>query len=339
MAAQTEGQPAIDVESLSKEFSGGDGSVLAVDDVSFSIDHGSVVGILGPNGAGKTTMIKSILGLIEPTDGTVRVCGLDPTSDKRDIYQYVSAVLEGDRNIYWRLTVRENLRYFTGLQGMAPDATAQRQERLLSLLNLEDKADERVRNLSRGMKQKACLACVLCRETPVVFLDEPTLGLDVEAARDLRRELTRLTEEENRTVVVTSHDMDVIEAVCDRVLVFNEGRLITNKRLDALLDLFSVQSYRVDLADRYPQTSTIPGYDPDWSADRRSFEVVVDDRADFYSFVDTLQRADVPFERLTAVEPDLEDIFLSLVEDGTPETSPTSTDQTAASAVTSGGDR
>lgn len=303
---------ALAVRNLHKAYGSGDDVVTAVDDVSFTVNRGEVVGILGPNGAGKTTTIKSILGLVEPTDGTITVDGVDPSKAGSAVYQHVSAVLEGARNVYWRLTVRENLRYFTGIQGVHPDTADDEHDRLLGLVDLEAKADEPVRNLSRGMQQKASLACALARDTPVVFLDEPTLGLDVEAARDLRREIRRLAEEENRTIVLSSHDMDVIQDICDRVVILNEGRVVADDTVDALVDLFATQTYQLDLAVR-PDTLVLNAFDTTWVSEE-SFEVVLTDSDELYELMRTLESAGVAIQQITALEPDFEDVFLSVIE-------------------------
>ena len=310
-------RPIIEVRDLTKQFAGPEGEITAVDGVSFSIEKGEIVGFLGPNGAGKTTTIKSILGIIEPTHGKALIDGIDPTVGTKQAYNRVSGMLEGARNIYWRLTVRENLRYFTGLQGRHPDRETERHEQLLSLVNLESKADEQVRALSRGMKQKACLACVLARSTPVVFLDEPTLGLDVEGSRDLQSELRRLASEEDRTVIISSHNMDVIESICDRVLLFDNGQLAVDDRVESLLEAFSTQAYRVYLNERFPTEQSVEGYDLDWAADRMSFSVTLHDEADFYTFTDMLEAADMSLDRLEPVTADLENVFVSILDEQT----------------------
>ena len=170
-APATHGEPAVEVEGLRKRFGEGDDAVVAVDGVSFAVETGSVVGLLGPNGAGKTTLIKSVLGMVLPDAGTVRIRGVDVDDRPRAAYASVDAMLEGARNDYWRLTVRENLRYFAAVGGVDPDAVADRHDRLLDQLGLADRADTPVRELSRGMKQKVSLASVLAGGAEVVFLD------------------------------------------------------------------------------------------------------------------------------------------------------------------------
>jgi ABC-2 type transport system ATP-binding protein len=317
-SARSETAEALAVSNLQKVYGSGDDAVTAVDGVSFTVNRGEVVGILGPNGAGKTTTIKSILGLVEPSGGTITVDGVDPAEAGTDIYQHVSAVLEGARNVYWRLTVRENLRYFTGIQGIHPDSAHEEYDRLLELVDLEAKADEPVRNLSRGMQQKASLACALARDTPVVFLDEPTLGLDVEAARDLRQEIRRLAEEENRTIILSSHDMDVIQDICDRVVILNEGRVVADDTVDSLVDLFATQTYQLDLADR-PDALALDAFEATWVSEE-SFEVVLTDSDELYDLMRTLEASGAAVQQVTSLEPEFEDIFLSVIDDETEET-------------------
>ncbi|MXR43338.1 ATP-binding cassette domain-containing protein [Halobaculum sp. WSA2] len=313
------GTPALAVQGLSKRFGSGDDAVTAVDDVSFAIERGSVVGLLGPNGAGKTTLIKSILGTVIPDEGTVRVLGRDATDGRRAAYANVDAMLEGARNDYWRLTVRENLRYFATIGGIAPDSVADRHDRLLDRLDLADRADTPVRELSRGMKQKVSLASVLAGGAELVFLDEPTLGLDVEGSRTLRREIRRLAEEEDLTVVVSSHDMRVIEDVCDRVIVMSEGSIVADDAVERLLG--TVDEYRVRVASDDLTPATVDDLrgrfdvaDADSGADPPSLEVVTDGDA-VYDLFDALRAAGVTLDRVETVEPTLEDVFVRLTGD------------------------
>ncbi|GAB3687350.1 daunorubicin resistance protein DrrA family ABC transporter ATP-binding protein [Salinarchaeum chitinilyticum] len=237
--------PALSVDGLAKTFGEGADAVHAVDDLSLSVEDGEVVGVLGPNGAGKTTAIKSMLGLVLPDTGTVEVCGVDVHDDPAHAYRHVDAMLEGARNVYWRLTVRENLRYFAGLGGVDPDRLTDRHDRLLDSLDLADVAGTVVNELSRGMKQKVSLATTLARDVDVVFLDEPTLGLDVESSIELQSELRRLAERENVTIVLCSHDMAVIEAVCDRIVILQNGRVIADDPMDELVDVLREKRFSV----------------------------------------------------------------------------------------------
>ena len=302
---------ALVVEGLSKQFGSDETAVTAVDDVSFGVERGSVVGLLGPNGAGKTTTIKSILGMVLPDSGSVRVEGIDMHEHPRKAYAHVDAMLEGARNDYWRLTVRENLRYFATISGVAPDSVAGRHERLLDQLDLRAKADEPVRDLSRGMKQKVSLASVLATDASVVFLDEPTLGLDVESSLTLRRD---------RTVILSSHDMDVIEDVCDRVIIMNEGRVIADDSVEQLLAGSGTRRFRVtspDIDDTLQRRidERFEVTDVTEPAGKRQIEVATDSDG-FYELVEVLRAADVTIDGVTTASGDLEDVFLGLTGAG-----------------------
>jgi len=316
-------EPGLVVDGLRKTFGSGPDTVTAVDGVSLTVDRGSVVGVLGPNGAGKTTLIKSILGMVYPDEGEVRIDGVDARESPRSAYAGVDAMLEGARNDYWRLTVRENLRYFATISGVAPDSVAARHDRLLDRLGLAEKADVAVRDLSRGMKQKVSLASVLAGGATVVFLDEPTLGLDVESSRTLQRELRRLVAEEDLTVVLSSHDMDVVETVCDRVVIMSEGRIVADDSVDALL--------RTDDSHRLELTS--PAFDDGLlgalaerdgvvgtaSLDRGGRIELRADSEELYALMAALDDRGVALETVRSVERDLEDAFVDITGTGGPE--------------------
>jgi ABC-2 type transport system ATP-binding protein len=319
-ATATDTESAVVVDGVRKCFGSGPDAVRAVDDVSFTIDRGSVVGLLGPNGAGKTTLIKCVLGMVIADEGTVSLYGHDVYTEPRAAYARVDAMLEGARNDYWRLTVRENLRYFATVSGVDPDSVAARHDRLLDQLDLADKADTPVRKLSRGMKQKVSLASVLATESDVVFLDEPTLGLDVESSLKLRRELRRIVEARDLTVVLSSHDMDVIEDVCDRVIIMSDGRVIADDTVSNLLHRSGAETYRVTSPDVDDATvDALEARVDVRGVDRRDGRTHVEVRVDsdgFYRLVDTLREHGVTIDSVTTAERDLESVFVELT-DGT----------------------
>ncbi|MFC4541862.1 ABC transporter ATP-binding protein [Halosolutus amylolyticus] len=307
---------AVSVTGLCKRFGDGPDAITAVDDVSFDVETGSIVGLLGPNGAGKTTLIKSILGMVLPDAGSVRIRGVDVYDRPRKAYASVDAMLEGARNDYWRLTVRENLRYFATISGVDPASVRDRHERLLAQLGLADRADVPVRDLSRGMKQKVSLASVLAGGAAVVFLDEPTLGLDVESSRTLQRELRRLVEQEGLTVVLSSHDMDVVETVCDRVLIMSDGEIVADDSVDALLS--GTDRHRVQITSRDLDAAIVStlrdrfetiGVDPRDSGARID---VTTDGDGLYELLGHLRAENVRLDRVRTIEPDLEDVFVDL---------------------------
>ena len=316
--------PALTVTDLRKEYGNPSDPVTAVDGVSFDVHDGEVVGLLGPNGAGKTTTIKACLGLVSPTSGTVRLKGVDVSENPRRVYEHVSAVLEGNRNVYWRLTVRENVNFFASLQGKNPRTERDRLDGIISRLGLEEKDDEPVRNLSRGMKQKVALACALARDTPILFLDEPTLGLDVGSSYDLRRELRRLVDEYEKTVVLSSHDMDVVESLCERVVVINDGAVVTDDAVDDLVDVFRTEVYRITIENDLSATALDAlasrfGVEA-WTTEgtHASADVLLDTPEQVYEIMRTLRTAGATPVAVTPTEPDLETVFLDLTSgDGT----------------------
>ncbi len=312
--------PALEVERVTKRFGSGEDGVLAVDGVSLTVESGSVVGLLGPNGAGKTTLIKCALGIVVPDGGSVRLFGTDVAGGRRAAYADVDAMLEGARNDYWRLTVRENLRYFATIHGVDPDSVAGRHDRLLERFDLAERADTPVRDLSRGMKQKVSLASVLAGGADLVFLDEPTLGLDIESSRTLRRELQRLAREEGLTILVSSHDMAVIEDICDRVVMMADGEVVADDTVAALLSGAETDTVRVESTDiDSGVVATL----------RKQFEVGRVESRDgrtrvevaaagdrLYDLMDTLRTADVTVEDIRTVQPELEEVFVDLTGAG-----------------------
>jgi ABC-2 type transport system ATP-binding protein len=310
----------IDVDALSKVYGDGESGITAVDDVSFSIESGSVVGILGPNGAGKTTTIKSMLGLILPSEGTVEIAGEDVLNEPKRAYRHVGSMLEGARNVYWRLTVQHNLRFFAALGGYDPGERRSHHERLLDRFELTERSDSIVNELSRGMKQKVALASVLAQEPDVALLDEPTLGLDVESSLELRKEIKSAVEERGMTVILSSHDMDVIEDLCDRVIVLNEGSVIADDTVDNLIDLFKSQELEVTgrgLVDADQRRELERSYNiSEWREDddRTDISFVLTDPNAIGDIVDRVVRAGLQIETVNTVEPDFEDVFLELAD-------------------------
>ncbi len=293
--------------------------VVAVDHISVEVAYGKIVGLLGPNGAGKTTTIKCILGLMEPDGGEISVCGYDARRQRAAAMSRVAAVLEGARNIYWRLSVWENLEYFAGLNGIGGRDGALYFQQLLQRFGLEDKKDTTVLELSQGNKQKVAVACALAKRTPLVFLDEPTLGLDVETSYQLRQAIKDMVRDEGRTIVISSHDMAVVQDVCERVVIMANGRIIADDQVQNLLALFRTREYLVKLArdltregqeiiqEQFPQAViTSDGHDP-------SVRVQLINGQDIYRLIDVMRQANADIASITQEEPDLEKAFVELV--------------------------
>jgi ABC-2 type transport system ATP-binding protein len=216
----------IRTESLTKIFEKGKKrEVVALDKVSMEIGRGEVFGLLGPNGAGKTTLIRILIGLLTPTEGNAWVLGRDVTQDIDYIRERVS-LLPQEAGIYERLTARENLVYYGGLYGIPDDDLHNRADRLLDTVGLREKEDYQVKGFSGGMKRKVLVARALIIEPEIVFMDEPTTGVDTIGARVVRNVLKKLSSEQKRTIILTTHDLNEVSELCDRVGILNEGSLV-----------------------------------------------------------------------------------------------------------------
>lgn len=212
---------AIRAHGLTRRF----GDVLAVDGLDLEVPSGSIFGFLGPNGAGKTTTIRLLLGLVEPSEGTAEVLGRDVLSDSQGIRERVGVLLEND-GLYDRLTARQNLDFFARVARLDSNQRESRIRRLLEEIGLWERRDDPVADFSRGMKQKLALARAFINRPELLFLDEPTAGLDPPTAVALRRELVSLARERGVTVFLTTHNLLEAERVCDRVAVIRQGRLL-----------------------------------------------------------------------------------------------------------------
>jgi ABC-2 type transport system ATP-binding protein len=202
-------------------------NVEAVRGVSFEIQEGELFGLLGPNGAGKTTTIKMLITLLIPTKGTARVLGHDVVKDAREVRRRIGYVFGGERGVYERLSGYDNLRYFAELYGVPPSKIGPRIEELLELVGLKGREQERTEGYSRGMKQRLHIARGLLHDPPVVFLDEPTIGLDPVGARELRATIASLAQA-GKTILLTTHYMFEADALCDRIAVINRGEIVAH---------------------------------------------------------------------------------------------------------------
>src|SRR4051794_37917365 len=199
--------------------------VEAVRGVSFSVEQGELFGLLGPNGAGKTTTIKMLITLLLPTSGQARVLGRDVVTDAREVRKRIGYVFGGDRGLYERLSAHDNLRYFSELYGVSGKAQRARIDEVLELVGLKGREQERVEGYSRGMRQRLHIARGILHDPEVVFLDEPTIGVDPVGARDLRQTIADLVTA-GKTVLLTTHYMFEADALCDRIAVIAKGQIV-----------------------------------------------------------------------------------------------------------------
>ena len=296
--------------------------IQAVENVSFTVKRGEILGLLGTNGAGKTTTIKMICGLLTPDSGTVIVNGLDNQAKRLETLCEISAVLEGNRNIYWRLTVRENLEYFAGNRGVSRKEVAGRIEELLKQFSLKDKENELVNRLSRGMQQKLAIAVALLADSEVILLDEPTLGLDVETGYEIRELLKDIVKNQKRTIIMSSHDMGVIQDLCERTVIINNGQLVTDDRVENLLRLFEVRSYTVTLGEPLNDEQTqgltkkfpVHTYEQD-DGGRPTIEVELARSEEIYDLFALLKWNETQIEAIDRSTINFEQVFMEIVKE------------------------
>jgi len=199
--------------------------VEAVKGISFEVEFGELFGLLGPNGAGKTTTIKMLTTLLTPTSGAAKVLGFDVAKDVIDIRRRIGIIFGGERGLYYRVSGRENLRYFADLYGVPVSKRDKRITDLLDLVGLSDRADTKVEGYSRGMKQRLHIAKGLINDPDVIFMDEPTIGLDPEAARETRAMIKGLVEK-GKTILLTTHYMFEADELCSRIAVISNGKIV-----------------------------------------------------------------------------------------------------------------
>ena len=216
-----EREPIIETEGLTKVY----GSQTAVNQLTFQIREGEVFGFLGPNGAGKTTTLLMFMGLTEPTSGKVRVCGFDPARDPLGVKERVGYLPE-NVGFYEDMDARQNLRFVARLNRIPDDVSLERIEGLLNVVGLLEEAEKKVGIYSKGMRQRLGIAEVLVKEPKVIFLDEPTIGLDPDGTNRMLNLIHSLSREKNITVFLSSHLLDQVQRICDRVGIMIKGELV-----------------------------------------------------------------------------------------------------------------
>ncbi|MGV8145472.1 MAG: ABC transporter ATP-binding protein [Alkaliphilus sp.] len=312
----------LQVNNISKTYKIRKGeSIKAVDDISFSVKKGEIFGLLGPNGAGKTTTVKMICALIRGDGGEILVNGVNNVKRRTKALRSISAVLEGNRNIYWRLTVRENLEFFAALKGKSPKKLKDKIDYYIDFFDLAEKEKETARNLSRGMQQKLAIATALVSGTEIILLDEPTLGLDVKASYEIRDLLKRIAKENGTTIIITTHDMSVVQEICERVIIINNGAIIAEDKVENLLRLFDTKSYRFvvegmltnEQKDLFGKTRQIEVIEKNEKTD---ITFSSNDTALFYDAIEILKRDNSIIESIAQKEVNFEKVFMEIIEEG-----------------------
>ena len=300
--------PVLEAYHLRKSYRYQGKVIQAVRDVSLNIAAGEVVAFLGPNGAGKTTTIKMIAGLILPDEGSVSIADCNPHRDSQAL-RSLGAVLEGNRNLYWRLTPEENLEYFGVLRGLSRRVARQRGQALLQRFDLLAKRRTTVQTLSRGMQQKLAIAVALVHQPQLLLLDEPTLGLDVEATETVKL-LVREIAREGCAILLTTHQLNIAEELSDRVAIIHKGEIVAEEPTEELIRQFSGTAYTLELEARLDvnRASKIEALGGVVQA-----EMIQIEPEELYQVFDILKP--LPIVRVEKDQANLTEIFLKLVQE------------------------
>lgn len=316
-AGPTATQPAIELQSLSKRYGRGKRAVEAVKPLSLTVQPGQVFGFLGPNGAGKTTTIKMLAGLLLPSTGTALIHGFDITRQRSRAVQQIGAVLEGSRNVYWSLTAWQNLLYFGRLKGLRTARIKPQAERLLQELGLWDRRHDQLGGFSRGMQQKVAIAAALVTDPPVILLDEPTIGLDVEAAHTVKQWVTRLAREEGKTVVLTTHQLAMAEELSDRVAVIRSGEIVADLSIGDLLDRYAENRHQIRVAaPAHLIAGKLVADAQIEEVDSQQTRILLPstDQQQLQAALGEIRQLELPLIEVTRVRPTLEQVFVRLVQ-------------------------
>ncbi len=220
----------LEVENLAKHY----GDFAAVDDISFTVEEGEVFGLLGPNGAGKTTTISMLTGIIEPTSGTARIGGFDIHDQMMEVKR-INGLVPQDLALYPTISARSNLEFFGRIYGLYGKALKERVNDVLRLVALVDRADDAIEKYSGGMKRRINIAAGLVHQPRLLFLDEPTVGVDPQSRNHIFESVLRLNRERGMSIIYTSHYMEEVELLCKRVAIIDQGKIIAMDSVENLI--------------------------------------------------------------------------------------------------------
>jgi len=322
----TDTEYAIVTESLTKVYpphskvKGVGPSKPAVDGITFKVRKGEIFGLLGPNGAGKTTTIKMLSTLLLPTSGRATVMGLDVEKQAVEIRKRINLVSGGERGLYYRLTGKQNLTFFSDLYRVPKEIRDKRVKDLLDMVGLTQAADKRIEDYSRGMKQRLHIARGLVNDPDVLFLDEPTIGLDPEIAKEIR-EMVKGMSKSGKTILLTTHYMQEAEQLCSNINIINDGRTVASGTMSDLRDLamddsvieFEVRDADLTAIDPLSSLDGVRNVHLDMEGPHPMIRVQTLAGSNLMMpIASKLERCGIL--RMSSAEPTLEDIYLRLVK-------------------------
>ncbi len=291
--------------------------VEALHNVSFKVNGGEVCGLLGPNGAGKTTLVKIIAGLLLPSNGTVRLDKFDVLRERYAALRRLGVTLEGARNLYWCLSLRDNLFYFGQIKGVAPSVIRKRLPQVLESMQLEDLVNRPVGTLSSGQKQRAALAVALIHAPALLILDEPTAGLDVASVDALINVLHRLRCEQGVVMLVASHDLAFVQALADIVVFINQGHIVGIRSANDLEAIAEGECYRLNLIEHPDLQAKVQAILPEaglqFEAETHSVTVVIPHSETLSSYLARLSAGGITVRSADRLNGDLATVYRHLL--------------------------
>jgi ABC-2 type transport system ATP-binding protein len=321
--------PAIlEVEHLVKKY----GDFAAVDDISFSVEQGEVFGLLGPNGAGKTQTISMLTGIVEPTEGTARIAGYDIKRELNETKQ-ISGLVPQELALYPTLSARANLDFFGRIYGLRGRMLKEQVEDVLHIVSLTDRADEPVENYSGGMKRRVNIAAGLVHQPKLLFLDEPTVGVDPQSRNHIFESVLKLNRERGMSIIYTSHYMEEVELLCNRVAIIDRGRIIALDNIKNLMASLGGGILQVGVPNVTRQLlrelsglpaveeacpsepDAVPAGDVNGEPEPEGNTIKIMTRDSQHALVNVigyLNDHDIPITSLNILEPNLETVFLHL---------------------------
>jgi ABC-2 type transport system ATP-binding protein len=310
-------EPILRVEHVFKTYPGrfGRPPFEAVRDVSFEVAPGEILGLLGPNGAGKTTTLKMVAGLLRPSEGRVLIAGRDVAQERSRAVRELGAVLEGNRNLHWKLTAEENLHYFGALKGVSD--VRRRTLEVLERLEMTPHRLKRVGELSRGLQQRVAIAVALMGRPRLMLLDEPTLGLDVVSAGTFK-DVVRSIADDGCAIVLTTHQMEVAQALSGDIAIIAHGRVAELNSLNALQAAYSTPGYRLTVRGALPDAlaarlAEVGAADVTKEAGLTGFSLPEGAVGKLYQAIDLVAEAGVELVRVEQQEVNLEAIYRRVV--------------------------
>ena len=289
--------------------------------ISLKVEPGQIIGILGINGAGKTTTIKMLTTMIEPTAGTISIDGIDAVKEYMLVKNKINLITGGERNIYWRLTAQENLEYFGSLYGLSKGELKKKVIQVLKVVNLYEAKDIPVEKFSKGMKQRLQIARGLINDPSYIFMDEPTLGLDILIAKELRNYIKKVAVEEKKGIILTTHYILEAEELCDYIYVLDKGKFIYEGTPEYLKNMYK-RNYKwkiecLELNKSFVENISrnvegIVKVHPDYEKNFVEIETVEDNIMIIFELA---KKYEVSIQKLATSDMTLEDALMRLMED------------------------